>query len=236
MTKLVWNAIGERFFETGVERGVLYLDGVAGVPWNGLISVSESPSGGDVTPYYIDGIKYLNVVSGEEFAATIEAFTYPDEFNQCDGASRISNGLFATQQKKKSFGLSYRTRIGNDVDGVDHAYKIHVVYNAITTPTQRSNSTLTDSVEADNFSWSIVTKPPTFTGYKPTSHFVIDTREVTADLLSEIEDILYGSDTTPARLPDVPELISIFTAFPDTFEDAGPLVDDYDNVLDGGAP
>lgn len=236
MTKLSWAAIGERFFEAGVDRGVLYLTGYEGAPWNGLISVTESPTGGEVTPYYIDGIKYLNVASAEEFEATIEAYTYPDEFSKCDGTARVSNGLYAGQQPKQSFGLSYRTKVGNDVDGIDHAYKIHLVYNALAVPTEKAFHTISDSVDPDNFSWKIVTKPPLFTGYKPTAHFVIDSREVPSGLLTQIENMLYGTDTSQSRLPSVDELISLFTSFPDEFVDGGLLVDEYSEVLDGGAP
>lgn len=235
MTKLSWAAIGEKFFEAGVDQGVLYLTGYEGVAWSGLISVTESPSGGEVTPYYIDGIKYLNVASSEEFEATIEAYTYPDEFAKCDGTLRIVNGLYAGQQKKQSFGLSYRTKVGNDVDGIDHSYKIHLIYNATAAPTDRSYKTLSDSVDPENFNWKIVTKPPTFTGYKQTAYFVIDSREVPVGLLSELENILYGTVGTPARLPDPDELISLFNSYPDEFVDAGLLVDEYDDVLDGGA-
>jgi hypothetical protein len=236
VTRLAWAAIGERFFEAGIDRGVLYLNGHEGVPWDGLISVTQFPTGGEVTPYYVDGIKYLNAVSAEEFEATIEAYTYPDEFAKCDVSARIANGLYAGQQRKQSFGLCYRSKIGNDVDGVDHAYKIHLVYNALAAPTERIYHTLTDSTDPDNFSWKIVTKPPTFIGYKQSAHFMIDSREVPTGLLTEIENILYGAAGTPPRLPDVTELISLFNSYPDEFEDAGLLVDEYDDILDGGAP
>lgn len=236
MTKLVWAIVGEKFYEAGIDRGVLYLDGYVGVPWNGLISVTESPTGGEVSPYYVDGIKYLNVASAEEFEATIEAYTYPDEFAKCDGSIRVANGLYAGQQSKLSFGLSYRSLIGNDIDGVDHAYKVHIVYNAMAAPTERGYNTFSDTTDPGNFNWHIVTKPPTFTGYKLTAHFVIDSREVPAGLLTEIENILYGTAGTPPRLLDVDELISLFQSFPDEFEDAGLLVDEYDDILDGGAP
>lgn len=241
MTRLEWNTVGERTFEAGVDRGVLYIEGFAGVPWNGLISISESPSGGDVTPHYIDGIKYLNQVSGEDFQATLEAFTYPEEFSLCDGTAPVKNGLFATQQSKKSFGLSYRTKVGNDVAGIEYGYKIHLVYNAIASPTDRPNNTLTDSIEPFNFSWDIFTKPPTFTGYKPTAHFIIDFRNTPSELMQQIEDILYGhTDATP-RLPSVEELISIFESHESGVIDAGYLTEEYyttldSGVLDGGGP
>lgn len=236
MTKLEWSNVGERFFEAGIDRGVLYLEGVAGVAWSGLVSITESPTGGEVTPYYVDGVKYLNVAAGEEFEATIEAYTYPDEFAVCDGSVRISNGLYAAQQSKKSFGLSYRSKIGNDVDGVDHAYKIHLVYNALAAPSERPHTTLSESTTPDNFSWKIVTKPPTMIGYKQTAHFVIDSREASAGLMTAFENILYGTDTSAARLPGVSELISLFQSYPDEFIDGGLLIEQYDDVLDGGAP
>lgn len=234
MPRIAWNAVGERTFEAGVDRGVLYIKDVDGVPWNGLISVSESPSGGEITPYYFDGIKYLNHVASEEFEATIEAYTYPEEFAQCDGTRPVKNGLFATQQPKKSFGLAYRTKIGNDVKGVDHAYKIHLVYNATAAPSDRDNNTITDSVEPFNFSWAIVTKPPTFVGYRPTAHFVIDSREVPLGLMQEIEDILYGSDDTAPRLLSVPELLFRFEEYDPSVFDAGVVGDEYFIEFDGG--
>lgn len=234
MARLTWNAIGERLFETGIDRGVLYIHGEEGVPWNGLIAVSESPTGGEVTPYYIDGIKYLNHVASEEFEATIEAYTYPEEFAQCDGTSHVANGLFATQQPKRSFGLAYRTRVGNDLKGVDHAYKIHLVYNATASPTERAHNTISDEIEPYNFTWSIVTKPPEFVGLRPTAHFVIDSRETPSDLMARITDILYGSDDLAPRLPSVPELLFIFDEYDPSVFDAGIVGDIYYASFDGG--
>lgn len=234
MTRLMWNVAGERTFQAGIDRGVLYIEGEDGVPWNGLVAVSESPSGGKVTPYYIDGIKYLNHVALEEFEATIEAYTYPEEFAQCDGSKEVHNGLFATHQPKKSFGLAYRTKVGNDVKGVDYAYKIHVVYNAVAAPTDRPNNTMTGTVDPFNFSWSIFTKPPVFTGYRPTAHFVVDSRETPANLVSYLEDILYGSIEQEPRLPSATELMFIFTDYDSLFKDAGTLVEEYFITLDGG--
>lgn len=236
MTRLTWNAVGERRFEAGVDYGVLYLDGVPGVPWNGLVSVSESPSGGDVKSYYVDGVKYLNVASGEEFEANLEAFTYPDEFAQCDGTAPVANGLFVTQQPKKSFGLSYRTKIGNDVDGIDYAYKIHLVYGAMVEASDRAHETIGESIDPKQFGWHIVTKPPRFSGHKPTSHFVIDSRDVPADLMNQISDILYGSELSSARLPSVAELIFIFTEYEASIFDAGNLTEEYFASFDGGNP
>ena len=219
MAVLVWGNIGERYYETGVDRGVLFPQTGDGVPWNGLISVSEAPSGGEPRPYYLDGFKYLNLATAEEFAATIDAFSAPDEFNNCDGMPSIHNGLFITQQKRETFGLSYRTRIGNDVDGTDHGYKIHLVYNALTAPSSRSNSTLNDSPSPLVFSWGITTAPPPIAGFKPSAHFVIDSRKTPETLLKRIENILYGSSTGSSRLPSVDELMDLMV----NYVELGPL-------------
>lgn len=236
MTRLTWGAVGERFFEAGVDRGVLFVGDAEGVPWNGLVSVNEAPSGGDVTPSYIDGIRYLNQVSAEEFAATIEAYTYPDEFEQCDGTVPVKNGLFGTQQKRKPFSLSYRTKIGNDVDGIKHGYKIHLIYNATAAPTPRSNKSVGDTIEPDNFSWALSTIPELFRGRRPTSHFVIDSRDTPQGLLIQIEDVLYGTDVEASRLPSVPELIYIFESYNASFFDAGIVGEPYYGTFDAGGP
>lgn len=232
MSRLVWNNAGERLFEVGVDRGVLYPESGPGVPWNGLISVEEVPTGGTVTPYYLDGVRYMNYLTKEEFAATIEAFTYPDEFAKCDGTNPVANGLFATRQRRESFGLSYRTLLGNDLDGVDHAYKIHLVYNAVASPAQRQNNSINDSLDPSSFSWSIFTKPPSSAAIAPTAHFVIDSRDTPSSLLNEIEDILYGSASTNPRLPSVSELMFIFESYEASVFDAGYLVDTYYNTFD----
>lgn len=210
MPRLTWSAVGERYYETGVDRGVLYVGNQLGVAWTGLISVSESPSGGEARPYYIDGVKFLNISSAEEYEATVNAFSSPPEFGPCDGTISIKNGLFVTQQPRKSFGLSYRTKLGNDIDGSDHAYKIHLVYNALAAPAQRDNNSLGDSVDPNTLSWSITTLPPSITGYKPTAHLVVDSRYTTSAVLTNVEDILYGTDANSARLPNPDELIAIF--------------------------
>jgi hypothetical protein len=209
MARLTWSAVGERFYETGVDRGVLYI-AEQGVAWAGLISVSESPSGGEPRPYYIDGFKFLNISAAEEFEATISAFYSPPEFAVCDGVSSISNGLFATQQPRRPFNLSYRTKLGNDVDGPDHAYKIHLIYNALVAPAERSNTTIGEAVEPTPFEWSITTQPPMLSGYRPTSHFVIDSRSTPVATLADVEDILYGSVSAPPRLPTPSELLTMF--------------------------
>lgn len=237
MTRLTWGAIGERFFEAGVDRGALYVEGVDGVAWNGLVSVTESPTGGEVSKYYVDGIMYLQHADSEEFEATIEAYTYPEEFEVCDGTIPVLRGLKMTHQPKKSFGLSYRSRVGNDVDGVDHGYKIHLVYNALAAATERSNQTLTaEGIDPDNFSWHITTKPPIFTGYKPTAHLVIDSREAPGDLILNIEDILYGTDDQSPRLPSPAELIFLFNTYGSSVFDAGDPDEPYFVTFDGGSP
>ena len=235
MTRVIWNNVGERTYEIGIDRGMLYVDDT-GVPWNGLVSVAESPSGAEVQPYYVDGIKYLNLLSDEEFEATIEAYTYPDEFEECDGTKAITNGLFITQQPKKMFSFSYRTKIGNDVDAEDHGYKIHLVYDALAAPTERPNNTISESMEPFNFSWKITTKPPSFTGYKESSHFVIDSRETPEDLMTQIENILYGSYFESPRLPSIPELIYIFGIYETMVFDAGSILEPFYATIDGGPP
>jgi hypothetical protein len=210
MARLVWGEIGERFFETGVDRGVLYLDSRPGVVWNGLTSVSETPSGGSTQGYYIDGIKYQNVADAEEFEGTIEAFTYPDEFAECEGLVSAFSGLLLTAQGRKSFGLSYRTLVGNDIEGVDKGYKIHILYNVLAEPTSRNNASMDDSPNPQNFSWRITTLPPAVTGYRRTAHYIIDSRMTDPLALSAVEDILYGTSSLTARLPLPAELFTIF--------------------------
>lgn len=236
MTRLKWGEIGERFYEVGVDRGVLYVDDNPGVSWNGLVSVSESPNGGEAQAYYLDGIKVFNRANSEEFEATIEAYTYPPEFDQCEGERAIRNGLAITQQSKKSFGLSYRTKIGNDVDGVEHGYKIHLIYGALANPSQRSNNTIGDSIDPFNFSWQITTKPPSIKEHKPTSHFIIDSRETPPIVLLRIEEIIYGTFDGNPRLPTIPELLYIFNSYNTSVFDAGDPIEPYYATLDGGMP
>lgn len=213
MAKLVWGAAGERRYELGIDRGVLYLNGSA-YPWSGLTAVSESPSGGEPQPYYIDGFKYLNLATAEEFEASIEAFSAPLAFNECDGAASIRNGLYVTQQPRKPFDFSYRSLIGNDTDGQDHGYKIHLVYGALAAPSGMNNQTISDSPSPVTKSWKITTLPPKTTGhnYKPTAHFVVDSTQTSSALLQQLEDALYGSDFSVPRLVTAQELLDMFTA------------------------
>lgn len=215
MTALTWDQVGERLYETGVDRGVLYIpngSGIydTGVAWNGLTAVTETPSGAEASPQYADNIKYLNLVSAEEFGATIEAFTYPDEFGQCDGTAAPTDGVLLGQQGRKTFGLSYRTRLGNDLDGVDHGYKLHLVYGALAAPSEKSYSTINDSPEAITFSWEVATTPVSVTSYKPTSLIVVDSTVVSSTDLEDLEEILYGSVGVDPRLPLPDEVVSLF--------------------------
>lgn len=213
MAALIWGSIGSRYYEAGVDRGVLYLAGIAGVAWPGLVSVTENVSGGEARPYYIDGFKYLNVQGAEEFGATIEAFSAPREFDACDGRKSVAPGLFATQQVRKQFGFSYRTQIGNDVDGVDAGYKLHIVYNALAATPSVTHKTLDASGTPSTMSWDITTKAPMFSGARPTAHFVIDSRDVDILVIKQIESILYGTSFTDPRLPSIAELVDLFNSY-----------------------
>lgn len=214
MARVSWSDVGQRFYEAGTDRGVLYLDGQDGVPWNGLIGINESPSGGEPRPYYLDGFKYLNIAAAEEFSATIRGYSSPREFDACDGTTPIHYGLFATQQPRKQFGLSYRTLVGNDVDALSLGYKIHIVYNALASPASRSYQSLGSSVSPVAFDWKITTVPPDLPGIRPTAHFVIDSRITPPRLLEKIEDILYGTASSEPRLPSAEELAEIFRGLP----------------------
>jgi len=210
MARLEWGVTGERVFETGVDRGVLYIPGQPGVPWNGLKAVRESPSGGSPEPYYLDGMKYANVATAEEFNATLEAFSSPVEFAECDGSKQLAAGLFATQQPRKSFGLSYRTQVGNDLNGFD-GYKIHLVYNALATASGRANATVSNSVDPMDLSWEITTRPPIADGYRPTAHLVISTKDIPSLVLLDLEEALYGAIATTPSLPSQADIIAMLS-------------------------
>ena len=216
MSKLVWDQTGERLYETGVKMGVLYpQEGGAypkGVVWNGLTAVTESPSGAEATALYADDIKYLNLMSTEEFGATIEAYTYPDEFAQCDGSAALIPGVMIGQQTRKTFGMAYRTTLGNDVDGNEHGYKLHLIYGALAAPSEKAYATINDSPEAITFSWEVSTTPVNVTGHKPTASIVIDSTKVDAEALAALEAVLYGSESEEARLPLPDEIVTIMGA------------------------
>lgn len=215
MPPLVWDQVGERFYETGVDHGVLYIPddlGVyaLGVAWNGLTTVTESPSGADSNPQYADNIKYLNLISAEEFGGTIEAFTYPDEFAQCDGTAVPNPGVAVGQQSRKMFGLSYRTKVGNDIEGADAGYKLHLIYGAQAAPSEKAYATINDSPEALAFSWAITTTPAPVTGLKPTALIVVNSTVVDPAALLTLETALYGDATGAAMLPSPDEVIAMF--------------------------
>lgn len=225
MSKIVWDATGKRYYETGVDHGVLYPQDSSGtypkgVAWNGLTAVTESPSGAEATPLYADNIKYLNLISAEEFGANVEAYTYPDEFAQCDGSAEVAPGVMIGQQNRKSFGLCYRTTMGNDVDGNSYGYKLHIIYGASASPSEKSYATINDSPEAITFSWELKTIPVNVTGFKPTASITIDSNKVDSVKLARLEEILYGKDPTELggsdgvepRLPLPDEIVSIIGA------------------------
>ena len=216
MSKIVWDAIGEHTFETGVRNGVLYLKDAEGtynkgVAWNGLTSVSESPEGAEATDLYADDIKYLSLMSAENFKATIEAYTYPVEFEECDGSATIAKGVVIGQQSRKPFGLCYRTAIGNDTDGNEHGYKLHIVYGCQASPSEKQYSTINDSPEAITFSWEVSTTPVNVTGKKPTATLIIDSTKADKAKLTALEAILYGSESTEPRLPLPDEIATLMT-------------------------
>lgn len=217
MAKLVFDESGKRFYETGVSKGVLYVQDAngaypQGVAWNGLTAVNEAPSGAEATPLYADDIKYLELRSAEEFGATIEAYTYPDEFEQCDGSAELAEGVVIGQQARKAFGLCYRTIVGNDVQGNDFGYKLHLIYGATAAPSEKAYATVNDSPEAVTFSWEVTCTPVEVEGFKPTATVVIDSRKVDAEKLAALEAKLYGSDSEEAQLPLPAEIAAMFKA------------------------
>lgn len=214
MAKLVWDQSGQKFFETGVSNGVLYVsDGqggyLNGVAWNGLTSVAENPSGAESNPVYADNIKYLNIISAEEFGATIEAYTYPDEFMECDGSAQVVAGVNIGQQARKSFGISYRTRVGNDVAGDNLGYKIHVIYNCQAAPSGKTYSTVNESPEAITFSWEVTTTPVPVEGFRPTATVVFDSTKLDAGKMAAVENALYGGASSEPSLPSIEELLAL---------------------------
>lgn len=215
--RLTWDDAGKRLYETGVKQGVFYPQDDAGaypkgVAWNGLTAVTESPEGAEPTPLYADDVKYLNLVSTEEFKATVEAYTYPEEFAECDGSGSLVEGVTISQQDRKLFGLSYRTSIGNDVKGNEYGYKLHIVYGCLAAPSEKAYATVNDSPEAITFSWEVSTTPVNVTGFKPTASLTLDSIKLGATKMKAIEDVLYGSETADARLPLPDEIKSIIEA------------------------
>ena len=219
MAPLTWDEVGERLYEVGVDHGVLYIPDdtgaySSGFAWNGLTTVTESPSGADANPQYADNIKYLNLIAAEEFGATIEAFTYPDEFMQCDGTVMPAPGIAVGQQARKIFGLSYRTKVGDDIAGSDAGYKLHLVYGCQAAPSEKAYATINDSPEAISFSWDVTTTPVPVTDYKPTSLIVINSLVVDPAELTALETLLYGDVAAEAQLPLPDEVIALFPPGP----------------------
>lgn len=213
MSRLVWSEPTERFFETGIDQGVLFVDENPGVAWSGLISVAESPIGGEARPFYIDGMKYLNLAGREEYGAQLTAFSSPPEFFECDGIVSVQNGLFVTNQRRKPFSFSYRTKVGDGVQGPKLGYKIHIVYNAMADPTSRTYETLGDDVEVTQLEWNISTLPPKITGYHRTAHLVVDSRATDPALMAAVEGILYGTEGLISSLPTAQEMADLFSGW-----------------------
>lgn len=213
MSKLVWDQTGEKLYETGVKNCVLFVQDNGtypkGVAWNGITAVTESPSGAEATPLYADDIKYLNLISTEEFGATIEAYMYPDEFMECDGSAALAAGVYIGQQSRKAFGLAYKTTLGNDVANNEFGYKLHIIYGALAAPSEKAYATINDSPEAITFSWELTTTPVEVTGHKPTASIVIDSTKVGAKALKALEDKLFGSEEGEAQLPLPNEILTI---------------------------
>ena len=236
MSAIIWDKVGEREYETGVDHGVLYIpdeNGVydAGVAWNGLVSVTESPSGAEASPQYADNIKYLNLVSAEEFGATIEAFTYPEEFGQCDGTASPVEGVQLGQQGRSTFGLSYRTKIGNDTVGQDYGYKIHLIYGALAAPSEKAYQTINDSPEALTFSWAVTTSPVGVDGFKPTAQITINSTKVSAVALGQLEQLLYGSAGVDPQLPAPEDVLALFSGTVTTVNPAAPTYNSSTHVI-----
>lgn len=217
MPKLEWDKTGERLYETGVRQCALYLlgeDGAYsnGVAWNGITTITESPSGAEATAKYADDIKYVSMMSVEEFGATIEAYTYPEEFGECDGSSEIATGVVVGQQKRKLFGLSYKTVLGNDVKGNDYAYKLHLIYGCMAAPSEKEYASINDDPDAISMSWELTTTPVPVTDRKPTAQITIDSTKADATKLKALEDVLYGTETEAAKLPLPDEVVTMMSA------------------------
>ncbi len=248
MARITWAQVGERYFEAGIDRGVLFVEDNPGIPWVGLVNFNQQPSGGESSPRWLDGIKISNRSSPEEFEGTLEAFTYPVEFERCDGTYRADNGLRITQQRRRPFSMVYRSKIGSEVAGLELAYKIHLLYNLKAEPSERGYKTLVDQNEPLTFSWKITSRAVPIEGYRPSAHFIVDSRDVPAELLTQLEDLLYGTEMTDPSLPTPGELLFLFDSYLDEVYDAGtpytPVFVTYDagdpyepvvQTIDGGA-
>lgn len=235
MARITWSEVGGRLYEAGIDRGVLYIGNNPGIPWSGLQAVKRSRSGGEAKPRYIDGVRVSNHASPEHFEATIEAFTYPEAFAQCDGTAAYQNGLRVKQQKRSSFGMVYRTRVGNDSRGLELAYKIHILYNLRAEPSDHDHETLGEDVDPMTFSWNVTARTEQIAGFLPTASLEIDSRDVPTALLQEIENILYGDATRDASLPSMGELLFLFDSFEDLVYDAGDVLTPVFSIHDAGS-
>lgn len=233
MSRLAWDVVGERLYKTGVDRGVLYVEGSDGVAWNGLTQVDENPSGAEPKGFYFDGVMYYHARSSEEFQGTINAFFSPPEFDVCDGTLSLATGIFATQQKRRPFGLCYRTKIGNDVEGEDHGYEIHLIYNALAAPTNKQYRSLGAEPTTTILSWSFITKPMSIPGGRPSAHLVLDSTKLDPEILAQLEDVLYGTDDSPATMLSVQELLGLLD---ERFIDGGAPTEMFPVVYDGVSP
>lgn len=249
MTKLDWSQVGGHYFEAGIDRGVLFVDGNPGVPWIGLVNFNETHSGGTSSPNYLDGIKISNRSSPEEFEGTLEAYTYPVEFERCDGTYRAENGLRVTQQRRRPFNMVYRSKIGNELSGLEKGYKLHILYNLTAEPSDVGYKTLAEQSEPLTFSWKVTSRAVAVEGFRPSAHFIVDSRDIPSALLEDLEDLLYGTDTTDSMIPSPGELLFLFDSYLDNVYDAGtpytPVFATYDAgtpstavvaTIDGGTP
>lgn len=225
MAKLEWDQTGKKTYETGVDRGVLFVNDKGtygkGIAWNGLTAVTESPSGAEASAIYADNIKYLNLYSAEEFGATIEAYTYPDEWMECDGSASVATGVTIGQQERKSFAFAYRTKLGNDLEGDAYGYKIHIIYGCRASTSERGYQTVNDSPEAITFSWEITTTPINVEGFKPTANIIIDSTKVDAEKLAAFEAYLYGNEENDSKLPDPAKVIELLGGETEDTTDGG---------------
>lgn len=246
--RITWTQVGERYFEAGIDRGVLFVDNNPGVPWIGLVNFNQRQSGGESSPRYLDGIKISNRSAPEEFEGTLEAYTCPIEFERCDGTHRAENGLRVTQQRRRSFNMVYRSKVGNEISGLDRAYKLHLMYNLKAEPSDRRYGTLVDQNDPQTFSWKITSRAVPIEGFRPSAHFIVDSRDIPAELLTQLEDILYGTEETDSSIPTPGELLFMFDSYLDEVYDAGtpytPVFETYDagdpdepivETIDGGA-
>jgi hypothetical protein len=236
MTRIDWSQAGQRYFETGVDRGVLFVNGDPGVPWIGLVNFNHRQSGGESSPRYLDGIKISNRSSPEEFEGTLEAFTYPVEFERCDGTYRAENGLRVTQQRRRPFNMVYRSKIGNEIAGLERAYKLHLMYNLKAEPSDRGYRTLLDQSEPMLLSWNITSRAVPIEGFRPSAHFIIDSRDIPAELLIELENLLYGTEESDSSLPTPGELLFMFDSYLDEVYDAGTPYTPVFVTYDAGGP